>query len=60
MNAVEVVRDSEQVVELRWQSNTSNDMIADATAAVLISIDSSPATVKRQCPHSRESVWTYR
>ncbi|RSH94523.1 endoribonuclease ysh1 [Saitozyma podzolica] len=34
------------VAELRWSSNTSNDMIADSALAVLLGIDASPATVK--------------
>jgi cleavage and polyadenylation specificity factor subunit 3 len=47
MNAVIVVQTSSTSAELRWASNTSNDMIADATLAVLLGMDASPATVKR-------------
>ena len=50
MNAVEVVQMSETVAELRWTSGASNDMIADSALALLLGIDSSPATVKRESP----------
>jgi len=40
------------VAELQWSSNTSNDMIADSALALLLGIDTSPATVKRQCDFS--------
>ena len=46
MNAVQLVQVSDTAAELRWASNTSNDMIADSALALLLSIDSSPATVK--------------
>lgn len=49
MNAVQLSRVSTTVGELRWSSDTSNDMIADSALAVLLGIDSSPATVKREC-----------
>ena len=48
MNAVEIVQMSETVAEIRWASNTSNDMVADSSLALLLGIDSSPATVKRK------------
>ena len=48
MNAVQLSQVSTTVAELRWESNTSNDMIADSALALLLGIDSSPATVKRK------------
>ncbi|KAK3314720.1 beta-lactamase-like protein [Apodospora peruviana] len=42
-------------VELEWEGNMLNDGIADAVIAVLLSIESSPAAVKRSAskhPHS--------
>lgn len=51
MNAVQLSQVSALVAELRWASNTSNDMIADSALALLLGIDSSPATVK--CEHHR-------
>ena len=52
MQAVSLVQISDTVAELQWSSNTSNDMIADSALALLLAIDGSPATVKReQCHH---------
>lgn len=50
MHAVNLVQVSETVAELQWESNTSNDMIADSALALLLGIDASPATVKRKFP----------
>jgi cleavage and polyadenylation specificity factor subunit 3 len=36
-------------VELEWEGNMLNDGIADAIMAVLLSVESSPAAVKRKC-----------
>lgn len=36
-------------VELEWEGNMVNDGIADAVMAVLFSVESSPAAVKREC-----------
>lgn len=38
-------------VELEWEGNMLNDGIADAIMAVLISVESSPAAVKRMIPN---------
>ncbi|KAH7104932.1 Metallo-hydrolase/oxidoreductase [Auriculariales sp. MPI-PUGE-AT-0066] len=46
MNAVEVQQVKEFEVVLRWESNASNDMIADSTLALIVSIETSPASVK--------------
>lgn len=48
MNALKVVHVSETEARLEWVANTSNDMIADSALALLLGIDSSPATVKRK------------
>jgi len=37
-------------VELEWEGNMLNDGIADAIMAVLFSVESSPAAVKRTSP----------
>ncbi|KAN0090868.1 Beta-lactamase-like protein [Tylopilus felleus] len=46
MNVVDVKHTSEQEVTLEWTSSAANDMIADATLALLAGIDKSPASVK--------------
>lgn len=39
-------------VEVEWEGNMLNDGIADAVLAVLFTVESSPAAVKRECyPH---------
>lgn len=38
-------------VEVEWEGNMINDGIADAVLAVLFAAESSPAAVKRKCPH---------
>ena len=38
-------------VELEWEGNMLNDGIADAVMAVLLSVESSPAAVKRKTSH---------
>lgn len=48
MNAVDVKHTAEHEVALEWTSSADNDMIADATLALLTSIDKSPASVKRK------------
>jgi cleavage and polyadenylation specificity factor subunit 3 len=47
MNALTIVQTSDVEMQLQWLANTSNDMIADSALALLLGIDSSPATVKR-------------
>ncbi|KAG6258316.1 endoribonuclease ysh1 [Claviceps purpurea] len=39
-------------VELEWEANMLNDGIADSVMAVLFSVESSPAAVKRSSAHS--------
>lgn len=37
-------------VELEWEGNMMNDGVADAVMAVLLTVESSPASVKREFP----------
>ena len=53
MGCVTVRYRSSGDVELEWEGNMLNDGIADAIMAVLISVESSPAAVKRTMPHSQ-------
>ncbi|KAG8744464.1 endoribonuclease ysh1 [Ceratobasidium sp. 414] len=46
MNAVDVKLASEQELVLEWVAGASSDMIADATVALILGIDRSPASVK--------------
>jgi cleavage and polyadenylation specificity factor subunit 3 len=42
-------------LELEWEGNATNDAIADAVMAVLLSVESSPAAIKRSAQsHSHE------
>ena len=40
-------------VELEWEGNMMNDGVADAVMAVLFTVESSPASVKRKCLPSK-------
>ncbi|KAL6310461.1 beta-lactamase-like protein [Sparassis latifolia] len=46
MGAVDVKQTQEHELLLEWDSSASNDMIADATLALITGIDQSPASVK--------------
>lgn len=46
MNVVDVKQTGEDQVTLEWVSRGDNDMIADATLALLAGVDKSPASVK--------------
>ncbi|KAF9244896.1 beta-lactamase-like protein [Melanogaster broomeanus] len=48
MDVVDVKHTAEHELTLEWESSGSNDMIADATLAVLTGIDESPASVQRR------------
>ena len=48
MGCVLVKYNSSGEVELQWEGNMTNDSIADAIMAVLFSLESSPAAVKRK------------
>jgi cleavage and polyadenylation specificity factor subunit 3 len=51
MGCVTVRHSNNGEVELEWEGNMLNDGIADAVMAVLFSVESSPAAVKRIAPH---------
>lgn len=46
MDMVDVKHAAEHEVTLEWVSGTENDMVADATLALLAGIDKSPVSVK--------------
>jgi cleavage and polyadenylation specificity factor subunit 3 len=46
MGVIDVKHTSEHELTLEWDSSASNDMIADATLALITGIDKSPASVK--------------
>ena len=48
MRAVDVKHTQEHELTLEWDSSASHDMIADSTLALILGIDKSPASVKRQ------------
>ena len=52
MGCVTVRYRSNGEIELEWEGNMLNDGLADAVMAVLLSVESSPAAVKRKCPVS--------
>ncbi|QIW96236.1 hypothetical protein AMS68_001754 [Peltaster fructicola] len=41
-------------IELEWEGNTTNDSIADAVIAVLLSVETSPAAIKRSSQHAHD------
>ena len=51
MNVVDVKQTGEDQVTLEWVSRGDNDMIADATLALLAGVDKSPASVKCKLLH---------
>ena len=54
MGCVTVRHSNSGEVELEWEGNMLNDGIADAVMAVLFSVESSPAAVKRMNPITLE------
>ena len=48
MNAVDVKQPEQALVVLEWIGGSTSDMIADSVLALLLGIDRSPATVKRE------------
>jgi hypothetical protein len=48
MDAVDVKHTVEHELTLEWESSASNDMIADATLAVIAGMGKSPASVQRR------------
>lgn len=55
MGCVMVRHQNSGEVEIEWEGNMLNDGIADAVLAVLFTVESSPAAVKRTNPHSPSS-----
>ena len=61
MGCVEVHYESQGEVTVQWEGNVLNDGIADAVLAVLFTVETSPAAVKRKAFQSRVcSVLTMR
>jgi len=57
MNVVDIKQPRTHELLLEWESSASNDMVADSIVALLLGIDSCPASVKRTmhdhvCAHS--------
>lgn len=52
-DAVRISCRSQGELELEWEGNATNDAIADAVMAVLLSVESSPAAIKRSA-HSHD------
>ena len=52
MGCVTVRHQNSGAVEIEWEGNMLNDGIADAILAVLFTVESSPAAVKRRNAHS--------
>lgn len=48
MGAVDVKQTQEHEAMLEWDSSATNDMIADSCLALILGIDTSPASVKRK------------
>lgn len=46
-DAVRILCHEQGELELEWEGNATNDAIADAVMAVLLSVESSPAAIKR-------------
>jgi cleavage and polyadenylation specificity factor subunit 3 len=46
MGAVDVKHTKEDELTLEWESSVTTDMIADSTLALILGIESSPASVK--------------
>lgn len=46
MGRLDVKQGGQQQVLLEWESSATNDMIADSALALILGIDSSPATIK--------------
>lgn len=59
MNVVDVKQPRTHELALEWESSVSNDMVADSVVALLLGIDSCPASVKltmqeHACSHSAQ------
>jgi cleavage and polyadenylation specificity factor subunit 3 len=58
MGCVSVSWHSDGEIEIEWEGNMLNDGIADAVMAVLMSVESSPAAVRRKVLFSKTSINT--
>jgi cleavage and polyadenylation specificity factor subunit 3 len=47
MKVLDVKKTGDQQVTLEWETSASNDMIADSALALILGIDTSPASIKR-------------
>ncbi|PVG03158.1 Metallo-hydrolase/oxidoreductase [Serendipita vermifera] len=57
MGCVDIKHTREDELTLEWESSVTTDMIADSTLALILGIDSSPASVKLTLsPHSHSHV----
>lgn len=52
MDCVDVLIKNGGRVEVEWEGNVINDGIADAVLAVLFTVESSPAAVRRKCSYN--------
>jgi cleavage and polyadenylation specificity factor subunit 3 len=48
MGSVDIKHTKEDELTLEWESSVTTDMIADSTLALILGIESSPASVKRE------------
>lgn len=60
MGCVKLTYRNQGEMELEWEGNVLNDGIADAVMAVLYSVESSPAAVKRESIPARYLISTIR
>ena len=52
MRCVDVKHTREGELKIEWESSAQSDMIADSTLALIFGVESSPASVKRECHRS--------
>jgi len=58
MDTVTVIYRNQGEIEVEWEGNMINDGIADAVMSVLLTVESSPAAVKRACNFHSSSSFT--
>ena len=46
MQAVDIKQTGEREISIEWMGGSTNDMVADSVLALLMGIDTSPASVK--------------
>jgi len=57
MGSVDVKHTKEDELTLEWESSVTTDMIADSTLALILGIESSPASVKCEIEHLISSIF---